>query len=139
MNITELQNRITELEKENEYLKALLDNAGISYNTNPPYEQSSQEIYDENQDRRIIPVQITHHHVRAFFSYFWRRMDVFSKRYQNKTTGKAGYFPQCDNFWKHGICPKASGTKVKCKDCPNRAWTKLQAFHIEAHHCKDRH
>ena len=26
MNITELQNRITELEKENEYLKALLDN-----------------------------------------------------------------------------------------------------------------
>jgi len=35
MNITELQNRITELEKENEYLKALLDNAGISYNTNP--------------------------------------------------------------------------------------------------------
>ena len=53
MNITELQNRITELEKENEYLKALLDNAGISYNTNSPYEQSSQEIYDENQGRRI--------------------------------------------------------------------------------------
>ena len=49
MNITELQNRITELEKENEYLKALLDNAGISYNTNSPYEQSPQKIYDENQ------------------------------------------------------------------------------------------
>lgn len=92
MNITELQNRITELEKENEYLKALLDNAGISYNTNPPYEQSPQEIYDENQGGRIIPVQITHNHVRAFFSYFWGRMDVFSKRYQNKSIGKAGYF-----------------------------------------------
>ena len=133
MNITELQNRITELEKENEYLKALLDNAGISYNTNSPYEQSSQEIYDENQGGRIIPVQITHNHVRAFFSYFWGRMDVFSKRYQNKSTGKAGYFTQCDNFWRHGICPKASGVKIKCKDCNNRSWTKLLAFHIESH------
>ncbi|MGB4091928.1 MAG: DEAD/DEAH box helicase family protein [Ruminococcus flavefaciens] len=133
MNITELQNRITELEKENEYLKALLDNAGISYNTNPPYEQSPQEIYDENQGGRIIPVQITHNHVRAFFSYFWGRMDVFSKRYQNKSTGKAGYFTQCDNFWRHGICPKASGVKIKCKDCNNRSWTKLLAFHIESH------
>lgn len=133
MNINELQNRITELEKKNEYLKALLDNAGISYNTNPPYEQSSQEIYDENQGGRIIPVQITHNHVRAFFSYFWGRMDVFSKRYQNKSTGKAGYFTQCDNFWRHGICPKASGVKIKCKDCNNRSWTKLLAFHIESH------
>ena len=133
MNINELQNRITELEKENEYLKALLDNAGISYNTNPTYEQLSQEIYDENQGGRIIPVQITHNHVRAFFSYFWGRMDVFSKRYQNKSTGKAGYFTQCDNFWRHGICPKASGVKIKCKDCNNRSWTKLLAFHIESH------
>ncbi|EXM39925.1 restriction endonuclease subunit R [Ruminococcus albus SY3] len=133
MNITELQNRIATLERENAYLKALLDNAGISYNANHHYEQSSQEIYDENQGRRIIPVQITHNHVRAFFSYFWGRMDVFSKRYQNKSTRNAGYFTQCDNFWRHGICPKASGVKIKCKDCNNRSWTKLQAFHIEAH------
>ena len=133
MNIIELQNRITELERENAYLKILLDNAGISYTPNKPDEQSPQEIYDENQSRKIIPVQITHNHVRAFFSYFWGRMDVFSKRYQNKSTGKAGYFTQCDNFWRYGVCPKASGTKVKCKDCLNRAWTKLQASHIEAH------
>lgn len=133
IDIAELQNKITELEKENAYLKAILDNAGISYTTNKPDEQSPQEIYDENQGRRIIPVHITHNHVRAFFSYFWGRMDVFSKRYQNKSTGKTGYFTQCDNFWRHGICPKASGVKVKCKDCTNRSWTKLQAFHIEAH------
>lgn len=60
-------------------------------------------------------------------------MDVYSKRSQNKTNGKAGYFPQCDNFWRRGICPKASGLKVKCKDCANRTWTKLNAYQIENH------
>ncbi|MBP5433337.1 DEAD/DEAH box helicase family protein [Ruminococcus sp.] len=133
MNITELQDKIADLEKENAYLKALLDNAGISYASVDVERQSSQVLFDENQGRMIVPVQLTHNHVRAFFSYFWGRMDIFSKRYQNKTTGKAGYFPQCDNFWRYGICPKTSGTKVKCKDCPNRAWTKLQASHIESH------
>ena len=133
MDISELKKRIVELEKENAYLKTLLDKAGIPYTPVDLVPHTAHEIFDKNQAGRIIPVQITRKHVQAFFSYFWGRMDVFSKRYQNKTTGKAGYFPQCDNFWKHGICPKASGTKVKCKDCPNRAWTKLQAFHIESH------
>ncbi len=130
---SKLQNRIDELERENAYLKSLLDNAGISYSPVDTMIDSTREMFDTNQGGRIIPVQITYNHARAFFSYFWGRMDVFSKRYQNKTTGKAGYYPQCDNFWKYGICPKSSGTKVKCKDCTNRSWTKLQAFHIEAH------
>ena len=126
-----LQNRITELEKENAYLKSLLNKAGISYSAIEPVLNSTQELYDKNQGNRIIPVQITHNHVRAFFSYFWGRMDVFSKRYQNKTSGKAGYFTQCNNFWKSGLCPKASGTTINCRECKNRSWTKLQAFHIE--------
>lgn len=132
--INELQDRIFELEKENEYLKSLLEHAGIPYNRNV----SEQKVlpantFDANQGNRIIPVQITPNHARIFFSYFWGRMDVFSKRYQNKTTGKAGYFPQCDNFWKTGVCPKASGIKIKCKDCANRSWTRLEPFHIENH------
>ena len=133
MDVHELQNRIADLEREITYLKSLLDNAGISYTSVEPEKQLSQGLFDKNQGDRIIPVQITHKHAQAFFSYFWGRMDVFSKRHQNKTTGKAGYFPQCENFWKHGLCPKESGIKTKCKDCTNRAWTKLQAFHIEAH------
>ena len=128
--IERLHNRIVQLEQENLHLRALLDNAGISYAQSDIITPASQ-ISD--QGGRIIPVQITQKHARIFFSYFWGRMDVFSKRYQNKKTGKAGYFPQCDNFWKNGICPKASGSKIKCKDCPDRKWTRLQANHIEAH------
>ncbi|MDI9470235.1 MAG: DEAD/DEAH box helicase family protein [Bacillota bacterium] len=51
----------------------------------------------------------------------------------NKTTGRAAYYPQCDNFWRYGICPKASGAKVPCRDCKNRNWTKLGAVQIENH------
>ena len=134
-----LQNRVTELEAENAFLKALLNQAGIAY-TLPDFSEkiTSRNKYDPNQGARIIPVEITHNHARRFFSYFWGRMDVFSKRYQNKNTGKSGYFPQCDNFWRRGICPKTSGNKIKCKDCSYRAWTKLEASHIEAHLRGDR-
>ena len=120
MDYNEMQKRIAELETENAFLKSLLEQANISY-TLP------------EREKRIIQVEITHNLVRRFFSYFWCRMDVFSKRYQNKATGKSGYFPQCNNFWRRGVCPKASGKKVKCKDCVYRAWTRLEASHIEAH------
>lgn len=132
MNAKELKERIYELENENSYLKSLLEQAGISY-TLPVDVKPDTKIFDPEQGKRIIPIEITYNHARRFFSYFWGRMDVFSKRYQNKTTGKTGYFPQCDNFWRWGICPKASGNKIKCKDCNYRAWTKLEASHIEAH------
>lgn len=120
MDYNEMQKRIAELETENVFLKSLLEQANISY-TLP------------EQEKRIIQVEITHNLARRFFFYFWGRMDVFSKRYQNKMTGKSGYFPQCNNFWRRGVCPKASGKKVKCKDCVYRAWTQLEASHIEAH------
>ena len=60
-------------------------------------------------------------------------MDVFAKRYQDRNTGKAGYFLQCNNFWRDGIYPKKTEKKIKCKDCFHRAWTELKASNIEAH------
>ena len=129
-----LQSRILELEAENKYLKSLLDKAGIVYTfPNTSDITTHYEEFDPNQGDRIIPLEITHGYVRRYYSYFWGRMDVFSKRYQNKNTGKAGYFPQCDNFWRRGVCPKVGGNRVKCKDCNYRAWTKLEASNIEAH------
>ena len=81
-----LKARVIALENENQQLKALLRDAGINCSDiDSPKEQ--------NQGERIIPEAITQNHPRLFFSYFWGRLDVYSKRFQNKTTGKAGYFP----------------------------------------------
>lgn len=127
-----LKSRISELESENAYLRGLLEQAGISC-TYDPATVEENSVYDPNQGARILPVEITHMHARRFFSYFWGRMDVFARRYQNKTTGKVGYFPQCNNFWRKGVCPRAAGEKIKCKECIHRDWTLLEARYIEAH------
>lgn len=137
--IDELMIRIEKLESENSHLKMLLEQAGIEYksvdivDTVYTINNNKDALFDPNQGARILPEKITRNHAQKFYSYFWGRTDVYSKRSQNKTTGKAAYYPQCDNFWKYGICPKRSGAKIKCRDCNNRRWTKLGAIQIEKH------
>lgn len=111
-----LKSRVKKLEDENIRLKRLLNEAGISY------ECSCNQIPDISLEK-----------ARLFFSYFWGRSDVYAKRYVNKSTGVSGYFPQCSNFWRYGVCPKANRIKVQCKNCENKAWVKLGAKQIEAH------
>ena len=77
-NIQELQTKIEYLEKENQYLKSLLDNAGISYDDS--FSTDKQDLFDPDQGARIIPKEITAEDANAFFSMFWGRTDVYSKR-----------------------------------------------------------
>lgn len=72
--------RLAELESENKYLKELLVKAGVEYSN----KSITRIFHDKNQGGRIIPVNITVNHARKFFSYFWGRTDVFSKRYQSR-------------------------------------------------------
>lgn len=116
-DVPKLLIRLQQLQTENAYLKHLLDQAGISYSTPP----------------QIHSTEITKQLARRFFSYFWGRTDVYSKRSIHKSTGKAGYYPQCENLWKVGLCPKKDGKKVKCSDCANRKWRSLEAEQIIAH------
>lgn len=126
----ELQNKIEALEKENQYLKSLLDHAGIIYETSISLED--KDLFDQNQGARIIHKDITAHDANMFFSMFWGRTDVYSKRTIKKSTGEVNYYTQCNNFWKNG-CPRISGSKIKCKDCNKQSYRKLEKQQIMAH------
>lgn len=115
--VKKLLSQVEQLQSENAYLKHLLDEAGIPY----------------TRQKEIAPIVITKQLARRFYSYFWGRTDVYSKRSVNKSTGKTGYYPQCENLWKDGLCPKKAGKKVKCGDCANRKWRKLEPEQIMAH------
>ena len=120
-NIQDLQNKIDSLEKENRYLKSLLDKAKISYEKNESINVAN--TYDPDQGLRIIHKEITPEDANLFFSMFWGRTDVYSKRTIKKSTGEVSYYTQCENFWKNG-CPRITGSKIKCQDCGRRKYKK---------------
>ena len=129
-SMAELEKRIHDLERENQYLKTLLADAGIPY---PEKETDTDcEEYDPEQGSRIIPRDITETDAKMFFGMFWGRMDVYSKRTIKKSTGEVGYYTQCHNFWKAG-CPRMKGNKIKCKDCQRQAYKVLQKEQIIDH------
>lgn len=134
--IYELQQKILLLESKVEYLQGILLDANI------PYEVSrNNETYvyavdsDVDQGARIIKEEITSDHFRFFYSMFKGRIDVYSKRggKPNPKTGKTGYYTQCENFWKDGICLKKSGKKVKCSVCENQNYKQLRGKFIMQH------
>lgn len=123
-----LLERVKELEDENAYLKSLLSVAGIPFDIRGHDKSDVNDCFDPNQGDRIVPEEITENHARKFYSYFWGRLDVYSLRSEKKA-----YYPQCENYWKNGICHRRSGSKVKCRECAFRSWKKLDATVIVQH------
>ena len=134
-NISRLQTQMNDLQIENQILKNILDNAGISYGKELLRLRSSEELceYDPDQGARIqLPVEITEKMANMFYSRFWGRQDVYAKRNEKKDTGEASYFTQCHNFWKEA-CPKKHGQKIICKDCKYQSYKQLTKEDILAH------
>lgn len=129
-SIADLEKKIQSLEKENQYLKHLLADAGIPYSEKELNDGTNE--YDPDQGARIIPKDITETDAKVFFSMFWGRTDVYSKRTIKKSTGEVNYYTQCHNFWKSG-CLRVSGSKIKCQDCPRQAYKELKKEQIIAH------
>ena len=131
MNEEQYLSRISQLENEIEYLHGLLDNAGISYKRRAKeLEDLSPDrnlAFEENQGARILPVTITKQHIQYYYHLFKGRNDVYSKRSGkvNKKTGKHGYYTQCWNFWKDGICPKKNHSQFNCGECQNQKYKEL--------------
>lgn len=134
-NISRLQTLINDLQLENQILKNILDEAGISYRQELLRFQSGEELcdYDQNQGARIqFPSEITEKMANSFFFRFWGRQDVYAKRNEKRGTGEASYFPQCNNFWTES-CYRKRKQNISCNDCKYRSYKKLTKDDILAH------
>lgn len=133
-NISKLQKQLNELQMENQILKNILDKAGLSYQKELfTYKEETKESFDLEQGKRIIqPPVITEKMANQFFSMFWGRQDVYAKRSVNKKTGKAVYYPQCNNFWGNG-CHKKLADGISCKNCEIRSYKSITKLDILNH------
>ena len=76
------------------------------------------------------PVQMTSPQKIACFSQLFRgRDEVHAVRWEN-SQGRSGYAVACANEWRAGVCEKP---KIKCGDCPQRAFLPLTPQLIHAH------
>jgi len=134
-NISQLQKKLNDLQLENQILKNILDKAGLSYHKelSKLRQSGSKEAFDPEQGKRIIhPQAITENMANQFFSMFWGRQDVYAKRSVDKETGKAAYYPQCNNFWTN-VCHKKIKDGINCKDCKNRSYKTITKKDILNH------
>ncbi len=128
-NLDSLRKLVRELQKENTALKAQLEKAGLSFETEDIFAEkiTDNEEYDLDQGSRIISKYIDDNLANRFFSMFWGRQDVYAKRAKN-----GNYYPQCDNRWNN-LCPKYRGEKVWCDECENTKYTALTLQTIKNH------
>ncbi len=134
-NINRLQKQLNNLQIENQILKNILDQANIPYRQaiSRLNEMEKTENYENDQGKRIIhPVRITDEMANHFFARFWGRQDVYAKRNENKNTGKAGYYTQCQNFWQGG-CHRKLKTGVTCKNCNHYVFKALTKVDVLSH------
>ena len=143
--IQEQREEIYSLNEEIRRLQMLLSKAGIPYGKSMyEYEektsivrQSDPDLGDprSTEEQFIIPETITQKHAQYFYSFFKGRKDVYSKRAgkPNPKTGKNGYYTQCWNYWKPGVCPKYEKKKIKCADCPSQRYKELTGKVIMEH------
>lgn len=136
----EITKKIAALEVENQFLKSeiqrlqqLLDCAGIQY----AVPGKTQDIISKREMPEVIVNEnLTTEQIDLFITLFHGRTDVYARRFISKA-GNVGYTPGCNNFWRQGVCPKRDGQKIKCFDCSNRNWTKLNRRllreHLEGH------
>lgn len=94
------------LRAENVRLRRLLETHGIREEQAPS--AAARETAPRTTDEKVA----------LFRRLFRGRTDVYPTRWEGKS-GKSGYAPACANEWKPVICEKP---RVKCADCPNRAF-----------------
>lgn len=126
----QLEQRISDLEKENARLRDLLGLDAPKHAEGIPVMSHSDPARASNMTKEMVdplsqPSTTSGVHkfsspeekIRLFRSMFRGREDVFAKRWYSLTKEKGGYSPVCGNEWKDGICPKP---KSSCSKCDHR-------------------
>lgn len=129
-DLDSLRDIIRNLQEENTYLKRILDDNEILYETKDTLdEEKMPDDYDEDQGSRIIPLNPTIEMAKEFYSYFWGRTDVYARRGK-----KGGYFPRCKAYWDNPNCPKKTDKKKFCdEDCQYKEWEALEPWMLLKH------
>ena len=70
--------------------------------------------------------------IDLFLSLFTGREDVYAKYWENSKKGTKGYVPACYNQWT-SLCPKSSGHKMKCGECPTQSFAAFDADAVYKH------
>jgi len=122
--IEAIKKRLSALEKERAELKAELATIIASSEASPPTKTPQSDT------GKITATSPPAEKIALFRSLFRGREDVFPKRWTNSRSGKSGYAPACANEWIPRFCGKP---KVKCGDCPNRAFIPLTDAIINQH------
>ncbi len=126
----QLEQRISDLEKENARLRDLLGLDAPKHAEGIPVMSHSDPAPSFNMTKEMVdplsqPSTTSGVHkfsspeekIQLFRSMFRGREDVFAKRWYSLTKEKGGYSPVCGNEWKDGICPKP---KSSCSKCDHR-------------------
>ena len=71
----------------------------------------------DRQDGQVHHRSPTGDKIGLFRALFRGRDDVYPRRFESRSTGKAGYSPACGNEWVPGVCEKP---RIKCAVCPHQ-------------------
>src|SRR3990167_8473720 len=116
----ELQIECTRLQRENAYLRQLL-NLDSDAPLIIPEEKSidAKEVDSPKENTEISSVILSPtDKISLYRSLFRGRDDVYAIRWEGKD-GRAGYSPVCANEWARRVCQKP---KIKCSECPHSSW-----------------
>lgn len=121
--IQELTEKLKKAESEILRLQTLLRAHGISYEAVETSQSASPSFQEDYSG--LYRKDFSLEELDCFIRLFHGRTDVYARRFQSRKTGRSGYSPDCSNFWRYGVCPKRDQARIRCVDCPNKAFVKL--------------
>lgn len=122
--IAALETECAKLRAENETLRAIIYGKRSAHSAAPAEPAQLDAV-----GTSVRHDSSTTDKISLYRSLFRGREDIYPVRWQSKT-GRSGYSPACGNEWVPGVCEKP---RIKCADCPNRAFLAVSKDAIFGH------